>query len=71
MLTQPEITSLSGDASRGRDSPVRAEVLTLEVPSSTTPSKGMRSPGFTTMMSPRATSSGSTCSSLPSRSILA
>ena len=68
---QPLMTSLPVPTSRGSDSPVSAAVLTVEFPSRTTPSSGMRSPALITMVSPTATSSGSTCSSLPSRSILA
>ena len=40
-------------------------------PCTTVPSMGTFSPGCTTMMVPIPTSSGSTCSSLPSRSMLA
>ena len=70
-LTQPEITSSPGSASRGRDSPVRAAVSSVDLPSSTTPSRGTRSPALMTMVSPTDTSSGSTCTSSPPRSILA
>ena len=71
MLMQPETTSSPGRTSRGRLSPVRAAVLSELSPSTTTPSMGTFSPGCTTMTVPTATSSGSTCSSLPSRSTLA
>ena len=37
------------------------KVLRLDVPSTTTPSSGTFSPGWTTMMLPTATTSGSTC----------
>jgi hypothetical protein len=39
-------------------SPVRADSFTALLPSITTPSTGMLSPGFTTKMSPTATSTG-------------
>ena len=42
------------------DSPVSADVSTIEKPSTTTPSKGIFSPGFTTIISPILTSSGET-----------
>ena len=71
MEIQPLMTSSPGPASRGRLSPVRALVFRLELPSSTTPSMGTFSPGRTTITAPSATSSGSTCSSWPSRSTLA
>ena len=71
MLTQPLMISSPTLASRGRLSPVRALVFRLELPSSTTPSMGTFSPGCTTITLPISTSSGSTCSSLPSRSTLA
>ena len=70
-LTQPEITSSPGWMSRGRDSPVRAAVFRVETPSSTTPSRGTRSPGRMTMVSPTVTSSGSTRRVLPFSSKLA
>ena len=60
-----------GSTLRGRLSPVSALVFRLEEPSTTTPSSGTFSPGWTTMMLPTSTSSGSTCSSSPSTSILA
>ena len=47
---------------RGRDSPVSAAVSSVELPSRTVPSRGTRSPGFTTMTEPTGTSSGSTVS---------
>lgn len=55
MISSPALTS------RGRLSPVSALVLRLDVPSTTTPSSGTFSPGWTTMMLPTATTSGSTC----------
>ena len=71
MLMQPEMISSPALASRGRLSPVRALVFKEEAPSIITPSIGTFSPGCTTMMLPISSSSGSTCSSLPSRSMLA
>ena len=56
MLTQPEMISSSSRTSRGTDSPVRAAVSSWDVPDSTTPSSGTRSPAFTTISSPTATS---------------
>ena len=70
-LTHPLMTSSPGCTWRGTLSPVRAEVFTMDWPSSTTPSRGTRSPAFTVMVSPTATSSGSTWVSWPSRSTLA
>ncbi len=66
MLTQPEITSSPALTSRGRLSPVSAAVFSVELPNVTTPSIGIFSPGFTTMVLPTSTSSGSTRSVLPS-----
>ena len=71
MLMQPLMISLPSATSRGRLSPVRALVFRVELPLTTTPSSGTFSPGCTTMMLPTVTSSGSTCSSLPSFSMLA
>ena len=51
-LIQPLMTSIPGSTSRGMDSPVRAEVSRVEKPLRIVPSSGMRSPGFTTMVSP-------------------
>ena len=65
MISSPVFTS------RGRLSPVSALVLRLASPSTTTPSSGTFSPGCTTITLPTATSSGSTCSSLPSVSMFA
>ena len=42
------------------DSPVRADVSTIDIPLTTTPSRGIFSPGFTTIISPILTSSGDT-----------
>ena len=70
-LTQPLTTSSPACTSRGRDSPVRAAVSREEVPSNTVPSRGTRSPALTTITSPTETSSGSTWTSSPFRSMLA
>ena len=71
MLMLPESTSSSTPTSWGLLSPVRALVFSAELPSTITPSRGIFSPGCTTMMLPTSTSSGSTCSSSPSTSMLA
>ena len=71
MLMQPLMISSPSCTSRGRLSPVRALVFRVELPSTTTPSIGAFSPGCTTITVPTATSSGSTCTSLPSCSMLA
>ncbi len=60
MLTQPLSTSSPGITSRGSDSPVNAVVFRLDVPSVTTPSNGIFSPGLTRITSPTCTSSGLT-----------
>ena len=70
-LMQPLMTSSSARTSRGMLSPVRALVSRVLTPSITTPSMGIFSPGRTTITEPTSTSSGSTCSSSPSRSMLA
>ena len=59
-LTQPLMISSPTTAFLGTDSPVRAAVSMRDSPSTTTPSRGILSPGFTTMMVPTSTSSGST-----------
>ena len=71
MLTQPLMISSPSRTSRGRDSPVRAAVFRVEAPSTTVPSIGTFSPGWTTITVPMDTSSESTCSSFPSCSTLA
>ena len=71
MSMQPLMISSPSFTSRGRLSPVSALVFRLALPLTTTPSSGTFSPGCTTMTLPTATSSGSTCSSFPSCSILA
>ena len=70
-FTHPLITSSPGCTSRGSDSPVSAAVSTVELPSKTTPSRGIFSPALTTITWPMATWSGSTCTSSPSCSIFA
>ncbi len=60
LFMEPDSTSLPSSTSRGSDSPVRAEVSSEERPSTTLPSRGIFSPGFTTIKSPMATSSGVT-----------
>ena len=66
-LMDPEITSSPSSTSTGLDSPVREEVSNEEAPLTTVPSSGILSPGFTCMISPTTTSSGSTFSNVPSR----
>ena len=71
-FTEPLIISLPSFTFLGIDSPVSAEVSTVEAPDTTTPSRGTFSPGFITITLPHSTSSGSTFSSSPiSFSILA
>ena len=70
-FTQPLMISSPAFALLGTDSPVSAAVSIRDSPSTTIPSKGIRSPGFTTIMLPTSTSSGSTCFKTPSSSILA
>ena len=62
LFMKPERTSSSTLTLLSTDSPVRAEVSTIEEPSITIPSRGTLSPGLTTIMSPISTSSGSTTS---------
>ena len=49
----------------GTDSPVSALVSSIDSPSVTIPSKGIFSPGFTTISSPIETVSGATTTSSP------
>ena len=58
---------LPSDLSTGRLSPVRADSLTALLPSMTTPSAGMLSPGFTANISPTASCSAGIVSSSPPR----
>ena len=48
------------ETSRGKDSPVKADVFKLALPLTIVPSSGTRSPGWTMMISPSLTSSGDT-----------
>ena len=59
-LIEPLKISSPSEASLGNDSPVNAFVSKLVFPSTTIPSNGIFSPGFTTIISPILTSSGST-----------
>ena len=65
-FTEPLMTALPAEMSRGMLSPVSAAVSSEELPSMTVPSIGTFSPGFTTMTEPGSTSSGSTLSVFPS-----
>ena len=64
-------TASPGALSTGMLSPVRADSLTALVPSRTTPSTGIFSPGRTAKTSPRRTCPTGTVTSLPSRSRVA
>ena len=70
-LMQPLMISSPSRHSRGALSPVRALVLSVDLPSRITPSMGTFSPGWTTITVPISTSSGSTWVSTPSVSTLA
>ena len=70
-LTVAPATSSSGPTSTGTGSPVSIDWSTAEVPSTTTPSVAIFSPGRTTKRSPTASSSMGTATSTPSRSTLA
>jgi len=52
VLMDPAITSDPTFTSTGSDSPVSKELSTLDAPSTTIPSVGIRSPGFTMQRSP-------------------
>ena len=69
ILMHPLMTSSPSDASRGALSPVRATVLSVDLPLVITPSIGIFSPGFTTIVLPMPTSSGLILMSFPSFSI--
>ena len=71
MFIEPEMIPSPALMLLGRLSPVRALVSREEEPSTTTPSRGTFSPGWTTIMEPISTSSGSTFTSFPSSSIFA
>ena len=65
MFIAPLVTPSPSATSRGRLSPVSAEVSSKEAPDTTTPSNGIFSPGFTTMIPPFGTRSGATRSKAP------
>ena len=56
MFTVAPVTSLPAPTSTGMDSPVTSEESTAELPSTTTPSAAIFSPGRTTNSSPTANS---------------
>ena len=61
----PADTSLPVAIARGSDSPVRADVSNAASAVSSSPSRGTRSPGFTSIVSPTATSSGAHVTTSP------
>ena len=67
VLSVPAITLAPGSLVTGIDSPVTIDSSSDERPSVTMPSTGTFSPGRTRRMSPTATSSSATSSSVPSR----
>ena len=66
-LTLPPMTSLPSAFSTGRLSPVSMASLTLLSPFTTTPSSGIRAPGFTSSTSPALTEDGGTSLPLSAR----
>ena len=70
-LTVPLLSSEPSETSTGSDSPVSAAVSMRELPCSTTPSRGIFSPGLMNMTEPTGTSSGSTFIHSPFFSTLA
>ncbi len=70
-LMHPLFTASPWRTSRGMLSPVRASVLSEVAPSVMMPSRGIFSPGRTTMVSPTLTSCGDTSLKLPLRSTVA
>ena len=56
LFINPDKTSSPTDTSLNKDSPVSADVSIILIPSTTVPSKGIFSPGFTTIKSPTSTS---------------
>ena len=62
----PDTTLSPSSTSLGRLSPVRATVSRDDFPSTTMPSRGMRSPGRTIIILPTWTSEGATSFSTPS-----
>ena len=67
-LSVAPMTVSPGALAMGVGSPVNIDSSTLLLPSSTTPSAGMVSPGRTTTSSPGRSSASGTSRSLPSRS---
>ena len=67
-LVHPPTTAAPGPTSTGTDSPVSIAVSSAEVPSSTTPSVAIVSPGRTTNRSPTCSAAAGTRTSPPSRS---
>ena len=65
-FTVAPVTLSPAALATGIGSPVIMDSSTLLVPSSTVPSTGTFSPGFTRSRSPTATLSSGTCSSMPS-----
>ena len=65
-FTVPPVTALLGPFSAGIASPVSMDSSTALVPSTTTPSTGIFSPGLTRNVSPATTPSSGASSSLPS-----
>ena len=65
---EPPVTRAPADLATGRLSPVMSDSSTCDVPSITSPSTAMRSPGRTTTRSPTAMDSIATSASTPSRS---
>jgi hypothetical protein len=67
MFTVAPVTGSPGPTSAGIASPVTSEASTAELPSATTPSVAIFSPGRTTNSSPAASSLTATRCSPPSR----
>jgi hypothetical protein len=68
MFTVAPVTWSPGPTSDGADSPVTSEASVAEVPSATSPSVAIFSPGRTTNRSPTTSSATGTRCSAPSRS---
>ncbi len=68
MLTVAPVTASPAVTSAGTGSPVSMEVLTAELPDSTTPSVAIFSPGRTTNRSPASSCRAGILVSVPSRS---
>ena len=71
MLSVPEVTVSPVVFAMGMDSPVTADSSTLVAPSVTVPSTGMRAPGRTMTVSPRARDAAGIVTSRPSRRTVA